>query len=279
MLSRAPSAAGRLLGRECGRTPALFACLISVCLAQGAVSQTNHPHRFLDWSYQDGAALLGELPSSAPAAAFGTAALLVPIADFDAAVLEGIQRSDRGLLRGFLRSTNPLGGPKAAPTAAVIFAASLLTGDARFQDAAFTSFQSIIYSGISVYTLKYAVGRLRPETGAGTRAFDVLSGNTSFPSGHTATAFALVTPWVLYYPGPFTYGLMALPVGTAVARIAKDRHWPTDVLAGAAIGFMTARYLSYRHMNSAAQGDEQRVRITPTVAPGAVGVHFRVGLD
>lgn len=273
-----PSHLGRTNGPSRGFLSALLV-LIALFSTNPASAQDTDPNRFLEWSYQDGAALLDELPGHTPALALGGAALLVPMAGFDAPMLEGVQRRNDGVLRDYLDVVNPIGGPKALPLAAGAFGASLLTNDAHLQDAAFTSMQSILYAGTAVYSLKYTFGRLRPETGAGSRAFDMFSGNTSFPSGHTATAFALVTPWVMYYPGPITYGLMAVPVGTAVARIAKDRHWPTDVLAGAAIGYMTARYLSNRHMNSREQEDTPRVEVTPTVAPGALGVHLRVGLD
>jgi hypothetical protein len=30
--------------------------------------------------------------------------------------------------------------------------------------------------------------------------------------------------------------------------VAKEHHWPTDVAAGAALGFLTARFLSKRHL-------------------------------
>lgn len=255
----------------------MLICLLAVFSIDTVSAQSADPGRFLDWSYQDGVAALKALPAYAPHAALGGTALLFPMATFDAPIRYGVQLGNRGLFNDFLDAMNPIGGPKALPVAGGIFAASLLTDDTRLQDAAFTSLQSILYAGAANYTLKYTFGRLRPETGADVREFDMFSGNTSFPSGHTATAFALVTPWVMYYPGPITYGLMAVPVGTAVARIAKDRHWPTDVLAGAALGFMTARYLSNRHLR-AQQGEAPRVQVTPTVAPDAIGVHFRVGL-
>lgn len=262
-----------------GLGPAFFIALVALFFADAAGAQTGDPDRFLAWSYQDGAALLGGLPYQAPSVALGGAALLVPMATFDSPVLERVQRGTRGVVYDFLHAANPLGGPKAAPAAAALFATTLLTDDTHLQDAAFTSLQSILYAGTASYALKYTFGRLRPETGAGVGEFDMFSGNTSFPSGHTATAFALVTPWVLYYPGPVTYGLMALPVGTAVARIAKDRHWPTDVLAGAAIGYMTARFLSNRHLGAQERDDRSRIDVTPAVTPGAVGVHLRVALD
>ena len=62
------------------------------------------------------------------------------------------------------------------------------------------------------------------------------SGNDSFPSGHTATAFAAATS-ILERRGPGE-GIPALALASLVglARVEADKHHWYDVLAGAAIG-------------------------------------------
>ena len=81
----------------------------------------------------------------------------------------------------------------------------------------------------AVNGLKYTVRRPRPDG----------SGNNSFPSGHTATAFMSATmlykeygwrsPW-------FGIGGYTLAAATGVSRILNNKHWMTDIAAGAAIG-------------------------------------------
>ena len=89
----------------------------------------------------------------------------------------------------------------------------------------------------AVNGLKYTVQRPRPD---GSR-------NNSFPSGHTATAFMTATmlykeygwrsPW-------FSIGGYTLAAATGVSRILNNKHWMTDIAAGAAIG-IGAVHLGY----------------------------------
>ena len=251
-------------------TGALVLCLwVGLFAVAPAHGQDLDRTRFLRWTYQDAGALLQDLGAHAPLVALGGAALLVPSSRFDPAFLEEVQEGYRGPLASYLNVTNELGGPGITPAVAGLFAVSLVTDNQRFQDAAFTSLQSLIYAGATTGVLKEAFGRFRPEAGGGAYRFDPFSGHSSFPSGHTTAAFAIITPWVLYYPNPATYSLFVVSTGTAVARIALDKHWPTDVLAGAAIGFFTARYLTRRHQEASAEGPRFNVALPPMAEPAS----------
>jgi undecaprenyl-diphosphatase len=57
----------------------------------------------------------------------------------------------------------------------------------------------------------------------------------SFPSGHTITAFAVVTPLMLAYPA-LAAGLLFCAASIAVSRILLGMHFLSDVVAGAIIG-------------------------------------------
>ena len=90
-----------------------------------------------------------------------------------------------------------------------------------------------------VYGTKYTIRRKRPDD----------SSYDSFPSGHTATAFMTATllhkeygetvsPWF----SVAGYGMAAV---TGLMRIEANRHWVSDVLAGAGAGMFSAE-LAYR---------------------------------
>ena len=61
----------------------------------------------------------------------------------------------------------------------------------------------------------------------------------SFPSGHTASAIALTAILAAFYPhGWTTFWLLA--VACAVLRYILDAHWPSDIVAGMAVGYVVA---------------------------------------
>jgi undecaprenyl-diphosphatase len=87
---------------------------------------------------------------------------------------------------------------------------------------------------------KVATDRERPPvTIAEPEALVELPGSSSFPSGHSATSFACAT--LLAYLMPrFAIPLYVLAALIAFSRSYVGVHYPLDVLAGAALGFVTA---------------------------------------
>lgn len=64
--------------------------------------------------------------------------------------------------------------------------------------------------------------------------------SASFPSGHTATAFALAAVLSAYYPrGRWLFWSLAMLCATQ--RVWANAHFPSDVFAAACVGLLTAR--------------------------------------
>lgn len=76
-----------------------------------------------------------------------------------------------------------------------------------------------------VYTLKPTIDRTRPD-----------GGNHSFPSGHTASAFAGAAFIQRRYGWRVGAPAYAIASYVGVSRVEANRHHPSDVVAGAAIG-------------------------------------------
>ena len=131
---------------------------------------------------------------------------------------------------------------------------------------------SVIVVGVETIVVKGVVVRARPEDSpTDSRSFSPFSGDTSFPSGHAAVAFALAesinrtsgSAWA-----PFaTYPAAAL---VAWSRVRDDKHWTSDVLAGAALGVWTARKV--HRMWPAEHRLLSRIGLTVCMPGGAPGL-------
>ncbi len=100
------------------------------------------------------------------------------------------------------------------------------------------AFNSWIKAASYTWILKVLTGRARP--GEEKRGFfgPTLRYN-SFPSGHTSTAFAIATVLGKRYKAEKIAYILATFVG--VSRIILRKHYPSDVLAGAIIGYLAGK--------------------------------------
>lgn len=97
---------------------------------------------------------------------------------------------------------------------------------------------SVVGTFAVTYGLKYLCDRQRPYERYPDRVHPFSTEDSpSFPSGHTATAFALATSLSVKCPKWYVIAPSALwACSVGVSRMNEGVHYPTDVLAGAAIG-------------------------------------------
>lgn len=130
--------------------------------------------------------------------------------------------------------------------------------------------------GAAVYTMKNVTKVERPDGSA----------RNSFPSGHTATAFMGaellrreyrdVSPWI----GVAGYAVAA---GTGFFRMYNNRHWLTDVIAGAGIGILSvqAAYWLYPVISKTFFHKRyiKNMYISPYVSENSKGLNCTITLD
>jgi membrane-associated phospholipid phosphatase len=151
-------------------------------------------------------------------------------------------QSERGLL--VANAITVIGyGLADAAIAGTILVIGLKAGRPREVVAGKLGLLAVIVGSLSVQILKNLFCRSRPLTETSGQFFVDFpclgkgSGFISFPSGHSVTAFALAFVLSRAYPryAVLFYGLAIL---VALSRVYLARHFPSDVVAGAAIGLL-----------------------------------------
>ncbi|QLC65828.1 phosphatase PAP2 family protein [Flavobacterium sp. LPB0248] len=107
-------------------------------------------------------------------------------------------------------------------------------GKNNMRDRSVILITSYAIMATTVLSLKSIVHEERPDG----------SSNNSFPSGHTATAFmGAEFLYQEYKDKSIWYGIAgyAVATGTGLFRIYNNRHWLTDVAAGAGIGILSTK--------------------------------------
>ncbi|MCB1182854.1 phosphatase PAP2 family protein [bacterium] len=88
--------------------------------------------------------------------------------------------------------------------------------------------RAFVHSAALCWVLKVSVNRTRPS-----------GGPYSFPSGHTTSAFSTVAP--VWHHAGWGPGLGATVAATlaGIGRMEENRHYLSDVIAGAVLGLVT----------------------------------------
>lgn len=131
---------------------------------------------------------------------------------------------------------------------AALYAAGELSHNNSLRKTALLSLESWLTTGIIVTGLKCVTGRARPNSGESSHSFYPLAIKSryySFPSGHASSAFAVATTIARQseklYVDILAYSLATL---VAISRVHNNKHWPSDVLVGASIGYFVAKKIN-----------------------------------
>ena len=129
------------------------------------------------------------------------------------------------------------------------------------------AFSSLAVVATITQTIKYTVGRSRPNQQP-TPPFPY---GHSFPSGHTSHAFGIAEVVRTLYGNGAGAVFYTLAVITGISRIHDNKHYLSDVVAGAGLGIGVVRGFSLAQR----PGDEA-VSVRVIAAPGRViiGINF-----
>lgn len=174
----------------------------------------------------------------------GVATLWATTYAFDQDIYDFIQKNRSGASNKTSKWViEPWGsGYYSVPLLAGIYIFS--NGNSRHRNVALTGLKAYILSGGAAAVGKHLFHRHRPSDdeepnpylweGPYPFTFDYVS----FPSGHTTSAFAVASVLAMGYRDKPWVGITSYTVASLVglSRINDDKHWASDVVAGAALG-------------------------------------------
>ena len=145
-----------------------------------------------------------------------------------------------------------------------------IEGKNRFVDRTALFSLSTAFMSLSTFPLKSATHRLRPDG----------SDYLSFPSGHTALAFAFAEFMAQEYGDKSpVYSIIgySFATTTGIFRIYNKAHWFSDAVAGAGFGILStkAAYLVYPYLRNMLTHTDKAGKSTfimPTYQDGAPGL-------
>lgn len=110
--------------------------------------------------------------------------------------------------------------------------------------------ESQLLTGATTFVLKQSIRRPRPD-----------GEPRSFPSGHAAGSFAAATVIQRHFGLKGAIPAFAAAVFISGARLQANSHYPTDLIAGAALGVLSGRAATF-------ELGRRRISLSPAVAEG-----------
>ena len=165
-----------------------------------------------------------------------------------------------------------------------LYGIGILANKPQVKDLGWHGTEAVLLASGITGVLKGALGRARPDAAIDERPSDFRFGKgftdatrTSFPSGHTTTAFAAAAavtsevnrmwPRYVWVAGPVLYTGATL---VGLSRMYHNRHWASDVALGAGIGtFSGLKVVKYSHSHPDNRLD--RIMLHTSAAPDGQG--------
>jgi membrane-associated phospholipid phosphatase len=129
-------------------------------------------------------------------------------------------------------------------SAALAYGIGCGTHHSYLRDTGFKALAAMGAAGTVDLALKLAFDRQFPYTPGSAGKF--WGGGRAFPSGHSATSFAFAAVVAHRYPKNkwVKWGAYALATGVSLSRYPAKKHYPSDILIGATLGYVTGTYLA-----------------------------------
>ena len=173
-------------------------------------------------------------------------------------------RTRSSTVRNIGKYVTNFGGVYEAATLGAFGLYGIIAKSEKVKTTTLLATQAVATGFITEAVIKTLTGRTRPNSypsnveaipkftgpfGNTSKDANGRKSNSSFPSGHTTAAFAAATVFAVEYRNKPFIPIIAYTAASLVgiSRITENKHWATDVLAGAALGYLTGRQVSLNY--------------------------------
>ena len=171
--------------------------------------------------------------------------------------------------------TTSFGTTQAFAISAVLIGSGVVFKDANVTSMGREAIEASIFTGLIAAVAKRAFGRQRPIDANDETVFLFGSSNQSFPSGHTTEAFTVASVIAARSSG-WVVPTLAYTVASLVAydRLNDRAHFPSDVVAGAALGISVGRFVVHRHQPKEPAAHTVELQVVPIRNGASVVARF-----
>ena len=136
------------------------------------------------------------------------------------------------------------------------YAAGRIRHSPRVAEVGASLFRAQMVAQTTTQAIKFAANRTRPD-GTG----------RSFPSGHSAAMFATATVFQSEFGWKAGAPAYVAASWVAASRVQANKHFISDVVAGATVGILAGRAVTFGRGNT-------RFAMSPVAVPGGIGISF-----
>jgi membrane-associated phospholipid phosphatase len=135
------------------------------------------------------------------------------------------------------------------PITAGLYIGGAISHNPKARETGILGGEAALDSLIVVAVLKGVTQRPRPLESNGNGSF--FTGGGSFPSGHSAEAWALASVVAHEYNKNILYPITAYGLASLVSfsRLSGQQHFASDIVVGSAIGWFIGRYVFQTHVD------------------------------
>ena len=194
----------------------------------------------------------------------------------DEPVADWVQEHRTGFLDDVSKNAfEPFGAEYSLAVCGALYGYGLLAKNRKSESTALLAAESFALASLLARIPKCLLGRQRPDSSIDASAFDFEGpfGGSSFPSGHTIAVFAVASVLANQYRETVWVPVLSYSVATltGISRMYDNRHWASDVFAGAVMGIAIGNLVCPANKNS-------RISFSPVKMGQIYGVRLALSL-